>query len=229
MHIHFILHADFEKPGSIDSWVTKKGYTSSTTSPYKGELLPSNDNFDFLIIMGGPQSPTNLIEFPYLKDEIGFTKKAIEKNKSILGICLGAQIIGEALGAKTDRSPHKEVGAFPISLTPDGLHDPIFKHFPKQFEAMHWHNDMPGVPNGAIILAESLGCPRQVVRYSDKIYGLQCHLEMTPELVKGMLDHCKEDLQPSLYTQKSEHMLATDFSDINEKLHFILDKITEKM
>lgn len=227
MHIHFIIHASFEKPGSINNWITKKGYTFSTTSPYKGELLPSDDDFDFLIIMGGPQSPTNLTKFPYLKDEIRFTKKAIENNKSILGICLGAQIIGEALGAKTDCSPHKEVGTFPISLTSDGLHDPIFKHFPKQFDVMHWHNDMPGVPDTAAILAESAGCPRQVIRYGKKIYGLQCHLEMTPELIKGMLDHCKEDLQPSLYTQPHEKMLAANFSEMNQKLHFILDKITE--
>jgi GMP synthase (glutamine-hydrolysing) len=227
MHIHFILHASFEKPGYIDTWIAKNGYTSSATSPYKGERLPSGDDFDFLIIMGGPQSPTNLTEFPYLKDEIYFTQKAIENNKSILGICLGAQIIGEALGAKTDRSPHKEVGAFPISLTPDGLLDPIFKHFPQQFEVMHWHNDMPGVPDAAVILAESAGCPRQVVRYGEKIYGLQCHLEMTPELIKEMLEHCKEDLRPSLYTQTREKMLAVNFSEINEKLHFILDKITK--
>jgi len=226
MRIHFILHAAFEKPGYIDTWITGNGYTSTATSLYKGEQLPSDDSYDFLIMMGGPQSPTDLEKFPYLKDEIEFTRKAIANNKSILGICLGAQIIGEAFNAKTERSPHKEIGVHPVSLTSDGAKDSIFKHFPKQFEVMHWHNDMPGISDGAIIIAESLGCPRQVVKYADKIYGLQCHFEMTQELVEEMLSHCKDDLQPSLYTQSPEKMLTANFSDINKKLHFILDEIS---
>ena len=225
MRIQFIVHASFEKPGSIDTWITKNGYSAKKTAPYKGEPFPSHDDYDFLIIMGGPQSPTDLTKFPYLKDEILFTQQAIEKNKPILGICLGAQIIGEAFGAKTARSPHKEIGVFPITLTEEGLIDPIFKHFPKQFEVMHWHNDMPGISANAKILATSAGCPRQVVRYGSKIYGLQCHLEMTPELVNGMLNNCGDDLQSSLYTQTRERMLATNFSEINEKLYYILDNI----
>ncbi len=223
MHIQIIIHASFEKPGSILNWILKNNHTYTVTAPYKGESLSENNSYDFLIIMGGPQSPTHFIEYPYLKDEILFTQNAIQKNKPILGICLGAQIIGEALGAKTMRSPNKEVGAFPISLTQEGMHDPIFKNFPKQFDVMHWHNDMPGLSDNAVIIAESEGCPRQVVRYDEKIYGLQCHFEMTRELVDGMLNHCENDLNPSRYTQASEKMILTDFESINKKLDFILD------
>lgn len=229
MRIQFISHASFEKPGSIDSWITKKGYTSRTVSPYKGELLPPHDDYDFLIILGGPQSPTDLIKFPYLQDEITFTKKAIEHNKCILGICLGAQIIGEALGAITSRSPQKEIGAFPITLTEEGLIDPILKNFPEQFKVMHWHNDMPGIPVGAKILAESPGCPRQIVRFKNNIYGFQCHFEMTLELINEMLSHCKNDLTPGLYIQSNEQMQSADYAQFNEKLDFILDQITNKI
>lgn len=227
MHIQFILHAEFEKPGTIETWAKKNKYTFSITSPYKGEVLPSHDDYDFLIIMGGPQSPTNLLEYPYLKDEILFTKHAIDNNKRILGVCLGAQIIGEALGAKVEQSPYKEIGTFPISLTQDGLHDPIFKRFPHEFDVVHWHNDMPGIPPGAKILAESAGCPRQLIRFGKKIYGLQCYMEMTSELIKGMIQHCGEDLQNGLFVQSPELILATDFTEINDKLNFVLDEISK--
>lgn len=225
MRIQFILHASFEKPGSIDSWILKRGYSSKTVSPYKGESFPSQDDYDFLIIMGGPQSPTDLVKFPYLKDEIAFTKKAIERNKCILGICLGAQIIGEAFGAITEKSPHKEIGAFPITLTNEGQIDPIFKYFPKQFEVMHWHNDMPGIPKGATILAESEGCPRQIIRFKNNIYGFQCHFEMTPERISEMLDNCKNDLTPEIYVQSVEKMKSVSCLPFNEKLDFILDQL----
>src|SRR5437868_12177668 len=103
----------------------------SFTHTYKVERLPNTSQIDFLVIMGGPQSPLELDKYPYLRDEIDLTKKIIEQKKPVLGICLGAQIIGESLGAKTEQSPNKEIGIFPLQLTPEGIVDPLFKHFPE--------------------------------------------------------------------------------------------------
>src|SRR5579862_1536272 len=176
MRIHIIIHASFEKPGVIETWATHKGHTISYTHTYLGEQLPDSSQIDFLIIMGGPQSPLELDKYPYLRDEMALTKLIINQKKVVLGICLGAQIIGESLGAKTERSPNKEIGVFPIHLTTEGNQDFIFKQFPESFDVMHWHNDMPGVPAGSTILAYSEGCPRQVIRYNERVYGLQCHM-----------------------------------------------------
>ena len=134
-------------------------------------------------------------------------------------------MIGESLGAKTERSPNKEIGVFPIQLTAEGINDPIFNKLPTSFDVLHWHNDMPGVPAGSVILAKSEGCPRQVVRYNKRAYGLQCHMEMTTELVKGMIEHCPTDLRPGQYIQEAEKMLSTDMSKINEKMIFILNQL----
>lgn len=226
MRLHTIIHAPFEKLGTIETWSVKNHHSLTSTHTYRGEKLPAISEFDFLIIMGGPQSPLEIDQYPYLQNEIDLTKLAIANQKSVLGICLGAQIIGTALGAKTERSPNKEVGVFPITLTNEADTDPIFKLFPKQFDVMHWHNDMPGLTNECVLLAKSEGCPRQAIRYGEKVYGLQCHMEMTPELVKGMIEHCAHDLTPSRYTQIPAEMLAADLSSMNLNLWKLLDYLT---
>lgn len=229
MRIHAIIHAPFEKLGIIESWVSRKNHTLSATHTYNGEQLPDASSFDFLIIMGGPQSPLKLDKYPYLRNEISLAKQTIKNNKSLLGICLGAQIIAEALGAKTENSPNKEIGSYPIVVTKEGLNDPLFKLFPAKFDVMHWHNDMPGTPDGGILLAKSEGCPSQAFCYGDRTYGLQFHLEMTAELVKGMVDHCSEDLLPGKYIRSRDELLSVDCQPINEKMLVVLDYLSNKM
>lgn len=175
--------------------------------------------------MGGPQSPLSIEDAPYLSDEIDLIKQAINQDKLIMGFCLGAQLIGEALGAKTERSPNREVGLYPIELSDAASVDPIFSNFPKQFDVMHWHSDMPGISKDAVLLASSEGCPRQVVKYGEKIYGFQCHLELTKQLVQGMIENCQSDLKADKYINTIEQLMAVDYLSINAKLHTILDHI----
>lgn len=223
MRIHTIIHAPFEKPGIITNWIEDKGYQHTSTHTYLGQELPDSSSVDFLIIMGGPQSPTQLDRFPYLRDEIMLTRKVIDQQKPVLGICLGAQIISESLGATTDQSEHKEVGAFPIYLSDAANNDPIFKNFPKTFDVMHWHNDMPGIPSDAVLLAHSEGCSRQAIRYKENVYGLQCHLEMTAECIKGMIENCPEDLKDGKYIQNQTQLLSLNLSEIQAKMQEILN------
>jgi GMP synthase (glutamine-hydrolysing) len=223
VNILIVIHAAFEEPGHIETWANKHNYHIQKVSPYKGEKLPDIASYDFLIVMGGPQSPLEIDKSPYLADEIGLIKQAINHKKRILGICLGAQLISESLGAKTERSPHREIGAYPIELFDAAKYDPIFQTLPSKFDVMHWHNDMPGIPQGGVLLAKSDGCPRQAFRYGDRVYGFQCHLELTPELVKGMIEHCPHDLKPGAFIMTKEQLMAVDYSQINSKLEAILD------
>lgn len=224
MNILCISHASFEKLGFIETWASKNNHVIRKINPYRGETLPNIDNFDFVIIMGGPQSTMQLEKAPYLLEEIEFIKNAIKQGKRILGICLGAQLVAEALGAKAERSPQREVGMYLIELLEGAFDDPVFRHFPTKFEVMHWHNDMPGLPEGAVLLAKSEGCPRQAFRYGDRVYGLQFHFEMTQSLLAGMVENCIADLiEPGKYVRSVKEILETDCSEINLKLESILD------
>lgn len=223
MKILFVTHASFEKPGSIETWAKKNGHETQEVSPFKGENIPDINEFDFLIVMGGPQSPLKMEKAPYLADEITLIKQAIDKKKRIIGICLGAQLIGEAFGAKTERSPHREIGIFSVEQLETAKLDPIFKQFPQIYDVMHWHSDMPGIPTGAVLLAKSEGCPRQIIRYDDRIYGFQCHFELTRELVQEMMEHCSTDLKPGPYVSSAKELTSADYSQINAKMDKVLD------
>lgn len=224
MKILCITHADFESPGIIETWASGRNYSFKIMRPYLGESISDAKNFDVLILMGGPQSPRRRKEFPYLSLEIDLIKTAIAENKKILGFCLGAQLIGEALGAKTERSPEKEIGVYPITLTQEGKNDPWLQGLPASFPVIHWHNDMPGLTKDSIVLASSLGCPRQIVRYKSNIYGFQCHLEIERHGIKTMIEAVPEDLSPSRFTQTEKEMLSQNYSSINALMTFFLDR-----
>ena len=109
--------------GTPPRWIIDKGFYQTSTHLYLGKLLPEQLNFDLLVVLGGPQSPlTTEDECPYfnVNQEVSFISKCISVGKAIVGVCLGAQLIGEVLGAKFEPSPHKEIGYFPITMTTKG-------------------------------------------------------------------------------------------------------------
>lgn len=152
--------------------------------------------------------------------------ECVRAQKAVLGVCLGSQLIGEALGAKFGHSPEKEIGKFPIMLTEEGLVNRKFSHFGHSLEVGHWHNDMPGLTPDAKILAYSEGCPRQIVEYSNLVYGFQCHMEFTPEVVELLIQAAEQEL-PLLaghrFVQQPEILREHDFRDMNHKLCLFLD------
>ena len=232
MKIHIIMHESFESPGAILTWAKEKGCEVSYTKLYEGDTFPAECNFDFLLIMGGPQSPaTTKEECPHFdaQEETAFVRKAIDANKIVLGVCLGAQFIGQALGANFGHSPNREIGVFPLALTPDGKQDRIFSTFPESFMVGHWHGDMPGLTAESKILATSEGCPRQIVCYSEKVYGFQCHFEFTPEAIEGMIknnSHELEEYKDLPYIQNAELLRSHDYSEMNKLLFNFLNKLT---
>ena len=183
--------------------------------------------------MGGPQSPTTTKqECPHFdaKAEIKFIKSVIEADKLLLGVCLGAQLIGEALEARFEHSPNREIGVFDVTLTDAAKADPVFSTFPDTFPVGHWHGDMPGLTESAQTLAYSNGCPRQVVRYTPKIYGFQCHFEFTPDAIENMIANSSEELEKYKklpYIEDSVTLRSHDFSEINSKLFKFLDYFQE--
>lgn len=232
MKLHIVQYEIFESPAAIVTWAKRKNHELEYTRLYQGEKLPhSVDSFDFLIVMGGPQSPdTTAEECPHFdgKAEIRLIQESIDSGKAVLGVCLGAQLIGEALGAKFDHSPHREIGVFEVTLTEAGKADRIFSGFPAKFFVGHWHGDMPGLTEDSELLAYSAGCPRQIIRYTSKVYGFQCHFEFTPEAIDGMIENCSEELGKYKllpYIQDAATLRSNKYSEMNRYLYKFLDCI----
>lgn len=233
MHIHFIIHEHFEAPGAYEIWGKSRGCSLSYTRAYQGDPLPEElGHTDLLIIMGGPQSPaTTREECPWFdaQAEKALISRAIEAGKTVIGVCLGSQLIGEALGAAFCHSPEKEIGKFPVRLTDAGKANPLFEGFGSVLNVGHWHNDMPGLTPQAKVLAYSEGCPRQIVQYSERVYGFQCHMELTPEVVELLIEHSQNDLRRAgefRFVETAEKLRSHDYREMNEVLFSFLDKLT---
>ena len=234
MNVHFVIHEAFEAPGAYEVWVRTRGHVASYSRVHAGEALPQSvDDIDLLVVMGGPQSPaTTKEECPHFDAvaEKALIAEAIAAGRAVIGVCLGSQLIGEALGAPHDHSPEKEIGKFPIALTAEGLSNPMFADFGAHLEVGHWHNDMPGLTDTAVILATSEGCPRQIVEYGDLVYGFQCHMEFTPEIVELLIAASEAELAAMIsrrFVQQPEALRANDYGEMNEKLFGFLDRLSE--
>ncbi len=234
MRIHFIIHESFEAPGAYEAWAKNRGNSVTYSRVYEGEPLPESPNgIDFLIVMGGPQSPaTTLDECPHFDAaaEKSLISKSVSAGCAVIGVCLGSQLIGEALGGRFEHSPEKEIGKFPIHLTQDGLANDKFSHFGVSLDVGHWHNDMPGLTPEAKIIAYSEGCPRQIIEYSNLVYGFQCHMEFNREVIELLIassDPSLEKLAHHKFVQQPGALRANDYSDMNEKLFVFLDKLSE--
>lgn len=233
MHIHFIIHEYFEAPGAYEIWAQKHAYTMSYTRLYAGDRLPDQaDHLDLLIVMGGPQSPaTSRTECEHFdaKAEQGFIGKAIGAGKAVIGVCLGSQLIGESLGASYESSPYKEIGKFSITLTAEGERHPLFSHFGPTLQVGHWHSDMPGLTSQSQLIAFSDGCPRQIIAYTELVYGFQCHMELTTEVVKLLIANDDiESLAHHRFVESPSALLAHDYQVMNQHLFTFLDKLVRR-
>lgn len=235
MDLHILMHEYFEAPGAIELWAAQNMHDVTYTKLYEHDAIPRACDFDMLIIMGGPQAPTTTLEeCPHFDAarEMAFIRQAVDAQKIVLGVCLGAQMIGEALGGTCVHSPNREIGVFPVRLTDDGKKDPLFEKFPETFDVGHWHGDMPGLTPEAKILATSDGCPRQIIRYTPTVYGFQCHFELTAEVIELLIENSTEALEQYKdlpYIETPEQLRAHDYSEMNMMLFQFLDRLTERV
>ncbi|MCJ8294528.1 MAG: glutamine amidotransferase [Colwellia sp.] len=232
MRVHFIIHEAYEGPGAFMNWVTDNSYQASSSKIYLGQSLPEDIKvIDILIILGGPQSPDTTPEqchYFNVDKEVAFIRACIESGKAIVGVCLGAQLIGEALGAKFVKSPDKEIGYFPIDLSEQGIEHTKLAHFKHQQVVGHWHNDMPGLTADSKVLATSAGCPRQIVEYSALVYGFQCHLEFTSASVYELIEVSAgdfADIEQHHFVQPAELIVAYNTLAMNKLLFKFMDKL----
>ena len=223
---HVLQHVPFEGIGSMASWLLSRGAQIGYTRFFEDSLLPSADGLDLVIVMGGPMSVNDEGEFPWLKPEKQFIREAIQKGIPMVGICLGAQLIANALGAKVYRNRKKEIGWFEIEAVTQA--DNRFQ-FPKQFLAFHWHGETFDLPTGSFLLARSTVCENQAFQIGDKVIGLQFHLETTPESMDLLINHCRDELVADDFIQNEALIRGIDssnFTHINRLMSEVLTQVT---
>ncbi|MFV0480688.1 MAG: type 1 glutamine amidotransferase [Campylobacteraceae bacterium] len=202
MRIHYLQHVPFENPGSILLWGEQNGHTFTCTHLYKNEKLPKEEDFDWLIIMGGPMNIYEDVLYPWLKKEKAFIKTAIEAKKVVLGICLGAQLIADVIGGKVTKNPKKEIGWFEIEFKNEAHNLPLFSFFPKKATVFHWHGDTFSLlPKNALVLASSKGCANQAFMYEKRVFGFQFHIESTKENIDSLIKYCADELIEDEFVQ----------------------------
>jgi GMP synthase-like glutamine amidotransferase len=134
-----------------------------------------------VIVMGGPQSANDSL--PGLVAELMLIEQAVVREVPVLGICLGAQLIAKALGARVYRNPEKEIGWAPVYFTAAAEHDHVFGGIVSPANLFHWHGETFDLPAGAEWLAYSDKCRHQAYRFGRNVYGIQFHPEITPEMI----------------------------------------------
>ncbi len=146
MRVHVLQHVPFEGPGSIAAWLTARQEVVTTTRLFEaGAVLPPLSAFDVLIVLGGPMSANDEAALPWLRPEKRLLRKAIRSGKAVLGVCLWAQLMAAALGARVYPAQHKEIGWFPIQgCAPQGSGFA----FPATAEVFHWHGETFDLPDG---------------------------------------------------------------------------------
>ena len=231
MKIRYIWHDSWVAPGAYLDWAKKRGHESIFTWCWKGDPLPAAADGDMLVVLGSWVNPgTTKEECPYFDAEAEkrLLREYIGAGKMVVGACLGAQMIGEAMGASFSHSPEPEIGPITATLTEEGKNDPFLCGFPPVFPTAAWHNDMPGLTKDAAVLASSEGCPRQIVRYGKYIYAFQTHMEFTKEIIEAGLAAEGHDLKKSgPFIRPAEELLSFDYEGMNTLLMRFLDAMTE--
>lgn len=230
MKIHFIQHVPFEGPANLEKWAGKKGHAVSTTKMFENKKFPSMNEFDWLVVLGGPMGAYDEMYFQWLSAEKKFIKKAIEENKVVVGICLGAQLIAGVLGAKVYKNVFKEIGWHDVFLSKDSEKSNVFKNFPKKFIAFHWHGDTFDLPPESIRIAESKGCKNQAFVYNNRVFGLQFHLESAKDSIESLIENCKNDLVPGKFAQTEKNALISvkKIGEISKKMFLLFDAIEKE-
>ena len=198
LNIHCLQHVPFEGPAGIADWLAARGHRLTFTHLYRAETLPPVDKFDWLVIMGGPMNVYEHRVYPWLREEKLFIDKTIRAGKTVLGVCLGAQLIADVIGGKVYQNMEKEIGWLPITLHDEASH--FFPGAPNELTAFHWHGDTFSLP-GSVCLASSKGCAHQAFAYGDRVVGLQFHIEMTPASVGALVENCGNELTGGKYIQ----------------------------
>lgn len=227
--IHYFQQEPHEGCGSMQAWAEKREYQMVATNFFKGNTCQKPLDADLLIILGGSMNIYDEKKHPWLKAEKESIRGAIERGVRVVGICLGAQLVADALGAGVRKNEFTEIGWHPVKLSDEAINKPVFRDIPAEFLCMHWHEDTFDIPEGAMRIGGSKACKNQGFLWKQQVLALQFHLEFTPEMVNGMLQAGPE-LEKADYVQTAPEIHCVSrqqYRACNDYLDQILDRFME--
>ena len=181
-------HVPYEPLGTLDPLLKEAGfrlrYVNFGRDP---ELRPTLDRYAALVVLGGPMNADQIDSYPNLIAEVDILREAVARDMSVLGICLGAQLLAKALGGSVSRNPTREIGWYDVDLTDQGAADPVLGTFTRRQQVFQWHEDGIELPEGSVHLASSSASRVQAFRHAEHVYGLQFHLEVDRSLIERWL------------------------------------------
>jgi GMP synthase-like glutamine amidotransferase len=229
MRLHYLEHSAFEPPSAILDWALARGFDIGATRLYEGEPLPEPPDYDWLVIMGGPMNVYEYAKYPWLAAEHACIRAAILAGKTVLGVCLGAQLIAAATGGRVSRNATPEIGFFPVTEVPDCAGSPFAGFLGGAMEVLHWHGDTFSLPAGATHLAASAACVNQAFCLGPRVLGLQFHLELDAAQCERMIAIAGDSLVPDIWVQSGSEMLAdtTRFAMARRTLDRLLERLQQ--
>lgn len=226
MQVQVLQHVPFEGIGNMADWLAARKADVATTRFFADDPLPEVAGLDLVIAMGGPMSANDEAVHTWLKGEKRFLREVMAREVPLVGVCLGAQLMASALGAKVYPGAEQEIGWWPVAGVP-GSADTF--RFPASTKVFHWHGETFDLPADAERLAGSPACENQAFQVGPRAIGLQFHLETTPESAAAILEHGRHELVPGRYIQTEEQILAAgpeDYRRIREMMGAVLDQLT---
>lgn len=227
MNCQIFQHIPFEGPARLGTWLSGQGHRVTFTRWFAGERPPALASVDLLVVMGGPMSVYEEHLHPWLREEKQYIRQAIHAERRVLGVCLGAQLLAEVLGARVYPHTCREIGWFPIQRTHAAAQIPLFDDFSDGLEVFHWHGDTFDIPPGSIHAMRSEACPHQAFSFRDRVVGLQFHIEVEATGVAALLEACAGDLRPNRYVQRASEMRATEAR--LSRIHSVLERFMERL
>lgn len=226
MRVHWLQHAAHETLGCIGPWLQRQGWPVTCTRLFAGERLPSPQALDWLLVLGGPMNIYEYPKYPWLRPEKAFIDKVIAHNRQVLGICLGAQLVADVLGARTHRNAHTEIGFFKVFKQNKAPFGSPLDEVDDRSEVFHWHGDTFDLPPGSIHHHKSDACVIQSFSWGARVLGVQFHLEVRADDARRWLQLAKP--APQRYVQHARRILArpSRFAANHRQMIRVLERMT---
>jgi len=185
MRVLVVQNFDNEGLGQIGAALVEAGADIDLRKPYRGDTLPEDSTgHDAMVMLGGAQNALDDKICPYFPALLDLTRDFADKDRSVLGICLGSQLVARAFGGTNQIGGATEFGWHKVSLTPAAKSDPVLAALPEKFPIFEWHDDTFGLPENAVRLAGSTVAENQAFRLGRAVYGFQFHFEADTPMVR---------------------------------------------
>lgn len=173
-------HIASEHPGIFRKFLAAGGIAWDAIELDAGEAIPPLERYDALWVMGGPMDVWDVEDCPWIIEEKRAIRRWVrELDRPFMGLCLGHQLLADALGGTCGPQRPPEIGILDVALTPEAESDPVFAGLPKTFKALQWHSvRVAQPPEGAVVLASSAACTCQAMRVGSRAWSMQYHVEI---------------------------------------------------